>query len=100
MRTAILAGGIAVVRSSVGCVEGGEEVLMLFWRLGYKPDSVEEKKTIDLSEHPCDGLSPIFLEERTRVYQARIPHLSLFQAVGLPEHFQERRRRSHCYSHL
>ena len=45
MRTAILAGGIAVVRSGVGYVEDGDEVLdVVLWRLGYRPDSAWSKK--------------------------------------------------------
>ena len=45
MRTAILAGGIAVVRSGDVYVEGGDEVLeVLLWRLGYRPDSAWSKK--------------------------------------------------------
>ena len=45
MRTAILAGGIAVVRSGVGYVEDGDEVLdIVLWRLGYRPDSAWSKK--------------------------------------------------------
>ena len=40
MRTAILAGEIAVVCSGVGYVEDGDEVLdIVLWRLGYRPDS-------------------------------------------------------------
>ena len=50
MRTAILAGGIAVVRSGVDYVEDGDEVLdIVLWRLGYRPDSAWSK-TEDLHE--------------------------------------------------
>ena len=45
MRTAVLAGGIAVVRSGMGYVEDGDEVLhIVLWRLGYRPDRLEHKK--------------------------------------------------------
>ena len=40
-----MAGGIAVVRSGVGYVEDGDEVLdVVLWRLGYRPDSAWSKK--------------------------------------------------------
>ena len=44
MRAAILAGRITVVRSGVGYVEDGDEVLdIVLWRLGYRPDSAWSK---------------------------------------------------------
>ena len=48
MRSAILAGGIAVVRSGVVYIEvGGDEVLdVVLWRLGCRPDSAWSKKQI------------------------------------------------------
>ena len=45
IRIPILAGGIAVVLSSVDHVEDGHEVLdLILWRLGYRPERVERKK--------------------------------------------------------
>ena len=50
MKTAILAGGIAVVRSGVVYVGDGDEVLdLVLWRLGYRPDSAWSKKKKHLS---------------------------------------------------
>ena len=50
MRTASLAGGIAVVRSGVAYVEHGNEVLdIVLWRLGYRPERVEQKKNFQKS---------------------------------------------------
>ena len=47
MRTAIPAGGIAVVRSGVDYVGDGDEVLdIVLWRLGYRPDSARSKKKL------------------------------------------------------
>ena len=49
MRTAILAGGIAVVRSGVDYVEDGDEgVDIVLWRLGYRQarQRVEQKKSV------------------------------------------------------
>ena len=48
MRTTILAGGIAVIRSGVGYVEDGDEVLdIVLWRLGYRPDSAWSKLLLE-----------------------------------------------------
>ena len=50
MRTAILAAGIAVVRSVVVFVEDGVEVLhVVLRRLGYRPDSAWSKRRLALS---------------------------------------------------
>ena len=47
MRTAILARGIAVVRSCVVFVEDGDEVLdVVLWRQGYRPDSAWSNKKV------------------------------------------------------
>ena len=58
-RTAILAGGIAVVRSGVGYVEDGDAVLdFVLWRLGYRPE--EQKKTACLNQYIFPGCYEIF----------------------------------------
>ena len=48
MRTAVLAGGITVVRSSVGFIEDDDEMMMdiVLWRLGYKLDSAWSKEKV------------------------------------------------------